>query len=162
MNALVNTPPANRAAIYVRLSKEDLDKLKEGDDSASIANQIMLLTDYAMQHGFQVVDIYKDDDYSGLFDDRPDFERLIANAKEGQFDIVIAKTQSRFTRNMEHMERYLHDIFPLLGIRFIGVVDHADTNNKGNKKARQILDSEGVLIPSRYKVVCLGIKYHIV
>jgi len=55
-----------------------------------------------------------------------------------KFGIVIAKTQSRFTRNMEHMEKYLHNDFPLLGIRFIGVVDHADTLNKGNKKSRQI------------------------
>jgi len=132
------TQPVNRAVIYVRLSKEDIDKLKEGDDSASIANQIMLLTDYAVNNGFKIVDIYKDDDYSGMYDDRPDFERLVNDAKNGNFDVVIAKTQSRFTRNMEHMERYLHDLFPILNIRFIGVVDHADTSNKGNKKARQI------------------------
>ncbi|MCL2838416.1 MAG: recombinase family protein [Oscillospiraceae bacterium] len=136
--AMHATQPANRAVIYVRLSKEDIDKLKEGDDSASIANQIMLLTNYAISNGFQIVDIYKDDDYSGMFDDRPDFERLVSDAKTGKFDVVISKTQSRFTRNMEHMERYLHDFFPTLNIRFIGVVDHADTDNKGNKKARQI------------------------
>ena len=127
-----------RAALYCRLSKEDHDKLSEGDDSASIKNQRLMLTDYAIENGFQVIETYQDDDYSGLFNDRPAFERLLEDAKLQKFDIVIAKSQSRFTRNMEHMEKYLHNTFPLLGIRFIGVVDHADTLNKGNKKSRQI------------------------
>lgn len=129
---------ASRAALYCRLSKEDIDKINKGDDSASIINQRMLLEDYAAANGFSVFGVYQDDDYSGLFDDRPGFERMIKDAKSGSFDVVIAKTQSRFTRNMEHMEHYLHDVFPMLGIRFIGVVDNADTKNKGNKKARQI------------------------
>lgn len=127
-----------RAVLYGRLSKEDVDKIKEGDDSQSIKNQRLLLTEYALEHGFEVVDWYCDDDYSGLFSDRPDFERLIKDAQTGKFDVVIAKSQSRFTRNMEHMERYLHTMFPIWGIRFIGVVDNADTSVASNKKARQI------------------------
>ncbi len=128
----------DRAALYLRLSKEDVDKINKGDDSESIINQRLLLTDYAIQHNFQVADIYSDDDYSGLYDDRPEFDRLIRDSKLGKFNIVIAKTQSRFTRNMEHMEKYLHHDFLLLGIRFIGVVDGVDTQNSSNKKSRQI------------------------
>ena len=127
-----------RAVLYGRLSKEDVDKIQEGDDSQSIKNQRLLLTEYALEHGFEVVDWYCDDDYSGLFSDRPDFERLIKDAQTGKFDVVIAKSQSRFTRNMEHMEKYLHTMFPIWGIRFIGVVDNADTSIASNKKARQI------------------------
>lgn len=125
-------------ALYLRLSKEDVDKFDKGDDSESITNQRLLLTDYAIEHGFQIVDVYTDDDYSGLYDDRPAFDQLIRDGKLGKFNVVLAKSQSRFTRNMEHMERYLHHDFPLLGIRFIGIVDGVDTNIKGNKKARQI------------------------
>lgn len=124
-----------RAALYLRLSKEDL--VKE-DESSSITNQRLLLTDYALEKGFAIADTYSDDDFSGLYEERPEFERLIKDAKLGKFDIVIAKSQSRFTRNMEHMEKYLHHMFPLLGIRFIGVVDGVDTNAQSNKKARQI------------------------
>lgn len=126
------------AALYLRLSKEDLHKIKEGDDSASIRNQRLMLTDYALDHGYQIVHVYADDDESGLYDDRPGFEQMIEDAKLKKFDIVIAKSQSRFSRNMEHIEKYLHHDFPLLGIRFIGVADNADTENTGNKKARQI------------------------
>lgn len=128
----------NRAVLYLRLSKEDRDKLTEGDDSASIKNQRLLLTDYALEHNYRIVEVYSDDDESGLYDTRPDFERMLVDARLGKFDIVIAKSQSRFSRNMEHIERYLHRDFPNLGIRFIGVVDGADTFNAGNKKSRQI------------------------
>lgn len=128
----------DKAALYLRLSKEDVDKINKGDDSESIINQRLLLMDYAIHHDMQVVDVYSDDDYSGLYDDRPEFDRLIRDSKLGKFNIVISKTQSRFTRNMEHMEKYLHHDFPLLGIRFIGVVDGVDTQNAGNKKSRQI------------------------
>lgn len=127
-----------KAAIYCRLSKEDVDKEDPGQESQSIVNQTMLLLDYVESHGFELYDIYKDDDYSGLYDDRPGFERLISDARDRKFDVVIAKTQSRFTRNMEHLEKYLHHDFPLWGIRFISVVDNVDTELKGNKKTRQI------------------------
>ena len=70
----------DRAALYLRLSKEDVDKINKGDDSESIINQRLLLTDYAIQHNFQVADIYSDDDYSGLYDDRPEFDRLIRDS----------------------------------------------------------------------------------
>ena len=127
-----------KAVLYLRLSKEDIDKISEGDDSASIKNQRLLLTDYALKHDYQIVDVYSDDNESGLYDDRPDFERMIQDAKLGKFSIIIAKTQARFSRNMEHIERYLHHDFPILGIRFIGVTDGVDTADSSNKKARQI------------------------
>jgi DNA invertase Pin-like site-specific DNA recombinase len=128
----------DKVAIYCRLSKEDYDKIKKEDESESITNQRIMLTDYALSHGFSIVDTYIDDDYSGLYLDRPGFERLLYDAKLQMFNIVLAKSQSRFTRNMEHVEKYLHHDFPLLGIRFIGVVDCIDTSVKSNKKVRQI------------------------
>ena len=39
---------------------------------------------------------------------------------------------------MELVEKYIHGLFPIWGIRFIAVADNADTEVKGNKKARQI------------------------
>ncbi len=126
------------AALYLRLSKEDIDKMNKGDDSESIKNQRLLLTDEAIKRGFVVGDVYSDDDYSGTDSTRPAFNRLIEDAKMKKFHVVLCKTQSRFTRDMEIAEKYIHRVFPLLGIRFIGVVDHVDTDIKGNKKARQI------------------------
>ena len=128
----------NRVALYLRLSKEDVDKDGSGDSSQSIINQRLLLTEYALRQGWTVADTYIDDDYSGLYDDRPEFDRLIRDSKLGRFDIVLCKSQSRFTRNMEHLEKYLHHDFFLLGIRFVGLADGVDTEMEGNKKLRQI------------------------
>ena len=63
---------------------------------------------------------------------------MLQAASEHQFDVVLAKTQSRFTRDMELVEKYLHGKFVEWGIRFIAVVDHVDTNDTANKKSRQI------------------------
>lgn len=126
------------AALYLRLSKEDIDKISKGDDSESIRNQRLLLADEAAQRGFAVGEVYVDEDYSGTDGSRPAFQRLIADAKLKKFDVVLCKSQSRFTRDMEMSERYINGLFPMLGIRFISIIDHVDTAVKGNKKARQI------------------------
>ena len=128
----------DRVAIYCRLSEEDRDKLNKTDDSESIKNQKSMLLKYAMQQGWEVYNIYSDDDYAGADRKRPEFNRLIQDAEDGKFDIVLCKTQSRFTRELELVEKYIHGLFPLWGVRFIGLVDNADTDIKGNKKARQI------------------------
>lgn len=130
-----------KVAIYVRLSKEDDDVRKQisgKQESESIQNQKSLLIQYAVERGYDIYNIYTDEDYSGADRDRPAFSRLIQDASQHKFDIVLAKSQSRFTRDMELVERYLHGKFPEWGIRFIAVVDHADTDDASNKKARQI------------------------
>lgn len=125
-----------RAAIYCRLSVEDAEK--GAAESESIQNQRALLLSYAERRGWQVYDVYTDEDYSGLREDRPALQRLLRDGEAGRFSIVLCKTQSRFTRNAVTAERYLHEIFPRWGIRFVTVVDHVDTAFRGNKKARQI------------------------
>ncbi|MCL2576006.1 MAG: recombinase family protein [Defluviitaleaceae bacterium] len=125
------------AAIYCRLSKEDVDKVNAGDESESIQNQKLLLLDFATKNDFLVYKVYVDEDLSG-FSDRPNFKQMIMDAAEGQFNIIVCKSQSRFTRDMELVEKYIHGLFVEWGVRFIGVTDNVDTNIKGNKKARQI------------------------
>ena len=124
------------AAIYCRLSVEDREK--DGLESESIRNQKTLLLEYATRRGWVVYDIYADEDYSGLREDRPAFRRMLADAEAGRFSVILCKTQSRFTRNAVTAERYLHEKFPLWGIRFVTVVDGVDTAFSANKKARQI------------------------
>jgi site-specific DNA recombinase len=128
----------SRVALYCRLSEEDRNKASADDDSASIQNQKSMLLQYALQQRWEVYRIYSDDDYTGSDRSRPEFQRLLADAKAHRFDIILCKTQSRFTRELELVEKYIHGLFPLLGIRFVSIVDNADTDNKGNKKSRQI------------------------
>ena len=128
----------SKVAIYCRLSEEDRNKQNVNDDSGSIQNQKAMLRDYAQKMGWDVYGIYSDDDYTGADRSRPEFQRLLADAEAKRFDIVLCKTQSRFTRELELVERYIHGLFPIWGIRFVSIVDNADTANKGNKKSRQI------------------------
>lgn len=95
---------APRAAIYCRLSEEDADKADPGQDSRSIQNQKSMLVRYAVEQGWQIYNIYSDDDYTGSDRERPQFNRLLEDARRGCFDIVLCKSQSRFTREMELVE----------------------------------------------------------
>ncbi len=131
-----------RAAIYLRLSKEDKRE--------SIENQRQLLEHYSKMHNFEIVKEYKDEAMSGLSDKRPGFLQMMEDAKKGVFNVILAKNQSRFSRNFLHIEQYLHQELPKLHIRFIGVTDGVDTDptqvssrqqiktDRGGKKARQI------------------------
>ena len=125
-----------RAAIYCRLSVEDANK--EAEESESIQNQREMLLAYAKKQNWEVSAVYADEDYSGLREDRPAFQQMLADAERGCFSVILCKSQSRFTRNAATAERYLHELFPRWGIRFVTVVDHVDTAFRGNKKARQI------------------------
>ena len=133
-----STSSYNKVAIYCRLSEEDRNKLNPDDDSNSIQNQKTMLIQYAISQGWDIYHIYSDDDYAGADRRRPEFSKLLCDAEARKFDIVLCKTQSRFTRELEMVEKYIHGLFPIWGIRFVSIVDNADTANSGNKKSRQI------------------------
>ncbi len=126
-----------RAALYCRLSEEDKDK-GTSEESMSIQNQKSMLTQYALDKGWEIVEIYSDEDYSGADRSRPEFCRMIDDCKNGKIDVVLCKTQSRFSREIEVIEKYLHTLFPIWNVRFVSIVDCADTQKRENKKARQI------------------------
>ena len=87
---------------------------------------------------YNLVDEYCDEDLSGAGTYRPEFERLINDCENGKIDIVLCKSQSRFSRDMEIVERYINNKFKEWNVRFISLSDNADTENPGNKKSRQI------------------------
>ena len=127
-----------KVGVYCRLSNEDRDKVNKLDDSESIVNQKSMCIKYAEEKGWTVVDIYSDDDFSGAGTYRPEFERLIKDCESGRINIVLCKSQSRFSRDLEVIERLLHCKFVEWGVRFVSIVDYADTFNIQNKKSRQI------------------------
>ena len=124
--------------LYVRLSEEDKDKKTPEELSESIKNQLSMLLKHAKANRWVVVAIFCDEDYSGVDNERPEYNKCLRFCEVGKTDIVLCKMQSRFTRDMEHVEKYIHGLFPEWGIRFVGKVDNADTVVKGNKKSRQI------------------------
>ena len=119
-----------KAGTYLRLSKDD----EKAGDSLSIENQRLILQKYVAEQGWELVDEYVDDGYSGTNFDRPDVQRLLEDAKNGRIDIIIVKDLSRFGRNYIQVGQYVDYIFPMYNIRFIALsdnVDTADTNSSG-------------------------------
>ena len=119
------------AAVYLRLSREDGD-VAEGSRalSNSISNQKELVMDYLRSHAeIQVYSVYVDDGWSGVDFERPEFQRMLDDIREGSVDCVVVKDLSRFGRNYIESGRYIEKIFPMLGVRFIAVNDGYDSLN---------------------------------
>ena len=116
------------AGIYVRLSKDD----ERVGESLSIENQKLILTKYVAEQGWNLVDIYVDDGYSGTSFDRPAVTRLLEDAKAGKINLIIVKDLSRFGRNYIQVGQYIDYIFPTYNIRFIALNDNVDTLNSNS------------------------------
>ena len=126
-----------RAIIYVRLSVEDIEK-SDGNVSKSILNQLLMLLTYCRDKGLYVVGIFYEEGISGSDGSREEWNKTLTFCELGNTDIYICKSQSRFARSIEFVEKYLHKKFIEWNIRFLSIVDNIDTNNKGNKKSSQI------------------------
>lgn len=118
----------NVCAIYARYS--NVDKRTEKDEYQSITNQIKILTEYAKENNFIIYDKYFDHHVSGANFNRDGLNKLIEDAKAKKFSILLVKDLSRFGRNYIEVGKYINDIFPDLGIRFIAVNDEFDSSKE--------------------------------
>ena len=113
-------------ALYVRLSLEE----QEEDSTEKIKNQRELLLQYiAERPEHQLVDIYCDNGCTGTNFDRPEWQRLMEDAKAGKINCIIVKDLSRLGRNYIEAGNYLEKVFPFMGIRFIAISDGYDSEN---------------------------------
>ena len=78
----------HRVGNYLRLSRDDGNCNAE---SMSIANQKQLLADYVKERGWDLVEVYIDDGYSGTTFNRPGFQRMLKDIERGHIDCVITK-----------------------------------------------------------------------
>ena len=121
-----NTQP-KKAALYCRLSVDD-GRLGE---SVSIESQKILLEQYCKDHAITEYEIYDDEGYSGTNFDRPSFQRMYGDIRNGLIDTVIVKDQSRFGRSYIEVVMYVEQ-FKELGVRFIAVSDNYDSMKNDN------------------------------
>jgi DNA invertase Pin-like site-specific DNA recombinase len=128
-----------RAAIYARVSTED----QAAEGTTSIEDQLWLNRGYADRKGWAVVASFKDEGVSGTTDSRPDWQRLEAAARAGEFEKVVIARYDRLARDQyvgEGMRRRLKsygveiaviegdtDSDFVRGIRMLVAQDHRDT-----------------------------------
>ena len=119
-------------ALYCRLSQEDENK----GDSNSIQNQRAILEKYAKDNGFENIQIFIDDGYSGVSFNRPDFQRLLEMMEQGKVSTLITKDLSRLGRNYIEVGNYTEMLFPRWNVRYIAVNDNYDSlYSEGNEFA---------------------------
>ncbi|MGX9855059.1 recombinase family protein [Limimaricola variabilis] len=86
-----------RVALYARYSTDMQNPL-------SVEDQFRIAERYAQQQGWEVVERFSDDAVSGAVSrDRPGFQRLSADLARGKFDVVLAESVDRISRDPEHM-----------------------------------------------------------
>ncbi len=129
-----------KAALYIRLSREDGDKA----ESYSVTSQREILKEYLkLNPDIECVDFYIDDGWSGTSFDRPDFNRMMEDIYSGRVNCVVVKDLSRFGRNYTDAGHYLDNVFVRLKIRFIALNNGVDTAS-GNMNAATQCISVGV------------------
>ena len=79
---------------YIRLSREDLQKINRGlDDSNSVKNQRDILNDFHFNHAeeFESYTEYVDDGHTGTDTERESFQRLLGDVMSGKINCVVVK-----------------------------------------------------------------------
>ena len=113
-----------RVAIYIRLSKEDIDKHEE---SLSVTNQKNVLEAYVREQQYELYDIYIDDGFTGTNFDRPAFKRMINDIELGKVNMVVTKDLSRLGRDYIETGEYVEKYFPMHNVRYVALLDGIDT-----------------------------------
>lgn len=114
-------------AMYLRLSKKD-EFIR--DESNSITNQRAFIRSYINKdNALRKMNVleFVDDGYIGKNMDRPDMQRMLDLVKKKQISCVIVKDFSRFSRDHIEQGKYIEQIFPFMGVRFIAINDNYDS-----------------------------------
>ncbi len=86
-----------RVAFYCRVSTEEQ---REGQ---TIDSQIAELERFARERKWTVVDVYKDEGWSGSLLARPALDQLRDHAHQGRFDAIVVNDVDRLARDVSHL-----------------------------------------------------------
>ena len=103
----------NTAVVYARFS---CSKQRE----ASIEDQLRVCTRWCADNGYAIVGTYIDRAYSGRTDERPEFQRMIANA--GESEIVLVYMMDRFSRDIYDAPIYKKKLLKA-GVRVVSATE---------------------------------------
>ncbi|MFN7639941.1 MAG: recombinase family protein [Pseudanabaena sp.] len=110
---LQETDAGASCAIYARYSSD-------AQRESSIDDQIRICRQFAEKRGWQVTQVFADHAISGATDHRPGYQAMIAAARVGQFQHILAESIDRLSRDQEHIARlYKQSLFGQVGITTI-------------------------------------------
>lgn len=114
---------AANAVIYARFSS---DKQTEN----SIDFQLRADKEYCERKGLRVVGEYVDRAISGTSDQRPEFQRMIRDARKQQFAFIIVYRFDRFARNRYDSAIYKKEL-ESVGVRVLSTEESVGTGDEG-------------------------------
>ena len=119
-------PEPTPAALYARVSSD------RQDVDLSVAAQLRALRDHAEKNGHVIVREYVDEAESGWVDDRPQFNKMIEEARspDAAFREILVWKFSRFTRKREHAVAY-KSMLRRRGVRVVSITENADDTPTG-------------------------------
>lgn len=123
-----------RAVGYVRVSSV---RGREGESFLSPDLQREKIEAWASYRGYTIDCFYTDLDQSGRTMKRPEFERLMADARRGQFDAVVVYRLTRFARSVRGASNALDELLEH-GVDLVSVSEDIDTTTAGGKLTRAI------------------------
>ena len=114
------------AALYARVSSE------RQDVDLSVSAQMRALREYANKNGYVVVREYVDEAESGRVADRPEFRRMIDEARKTKapFREILVWKFSRFTRKREHAVAF-KSMLRRQGVRVVSITEQAEDTATG-------------------------------
>ena len=107
-----------RAVLYARYSSEN-------QREESIEAQLRAMNDFCNRNGILVVGEYCDRAKSATTDDRPEFLRMIDDARKRDFDLVIVHKLDRFARNRHDSALYTREL-AMNNIAIVSVLEQFD------------------------------------
>lgn len=131
-------PKRKRVAIYIRVSTQE-----QAVEGHSIEAQEARAREYAERMGYEVVYVYIDEGVSGKSTKhRKAFLNMMANARMGNFDLVIIWKLTRLGRNMLDILKTVEE-FIKLGIELFSISENFDISTSSGKLMLQLLGSFG-------------------
>ena len=115
----------NRVAIYARVS----DKSQDTEDKTSIAEQIGDMEALCERRGLTITARYQEVG-RGWSKNRPEFQRMLADAREGRFDVIMCWKSDRLSRGM-YPAAALMEVVEAHQIRLEAVMDAIDMKTFG-------------------------------
>ena len=108
------------AVIYARFSSHR-------QTEQSIEGQLHVCYEYAQRKGIRIVGEYIDRALTGRSDDRPDFQRMISDARKKAFDYVLVYKLDRFARNRYDSAIYKHKL-KQYGVKVLSAMENIGDN----------------------------------
>lgn len=113
----------SRAVIYARYSS---DKQTE----QSIDGQLRVCYDYAKANDIHIISEYIDRAKTGKYDDRPEFQRMISDAKTINIDYILVYKLDRFSRNRYDSAVYKHKLKEY-GVKVLSACENISDSAEG-------------------------------